>query len=302
MIVRDWREASRDLLAPVYESERRRWLRELRWDAAPIWREVEQARTTWGLPGVLALDDAGQVCGTAFYVCQDQRLEIGGLSADRGEATRALVDAVLEAAYERRARLVRALLFDAAPGLAALLAERGFTTERHLYLSLSIAYAQNSGSGPQAFEPWRADDVPEAAALFRRAYDPATGALFAPGHGQADWERYTRNLIDYAACGVFNAATTRVLREGGRIQAAALVTDIAPGVAHIVQLAVDPALRGRGMGARLLGEACSRLSGRGYSTVTLLVAETNRAARAIYDRAGFRHAADFVAAVKTVAE
>ena len=52
-----------ELLAPVYEAERQRWLRHLQWDPAPAWREVEEARTTWGLPGFLAVDGAGRVHG-----------------------------------------------------------------------------------------------------------------------------------------------------------------------------------------------------------------------------------------------
>ena len=55
MQLEDWRQAPLDQLAPWYESERRRWIRDLRWDPAEAWREVEHARASWGLPGLVAL-------------------------------------------------------------------------------------------------------------------------------------------------------------------------------------------------------------------------------------------------------
>ena len=63
MDLRDWRDAPAELLAPVYEAERQRWLRTLQWDSASSWREVEQARITWGLPGLIAMDGSGAVGG-----------------------------------------------------------------------------------------------------------------------------------------------------------------------------------------------------------------------------------------------
>ena len=42
--------------------------------------------------------------------------------------------------------------------------------------------------------------------------------------------------------------------------------------------------------------ACSRLQQASYQTLTLMVCEKNAAARALYDRNGFRHDATFVAA------
>ena len=59
MILRDWREAPQEMLAPAMEGERDRWLRHLQWDPSAAWRDVEQARTTWGLPGLIAVDASG---------------------------------------------------------------------------------------------------------------------------------------------------------------------------------------------------------------------------------------------------
>ena len=325
MKVTDWRDAPYELLAPIYESERQQWLRQLQWDPASAWHEVERARTTWGLPGLLAVDEAGGVRGTAFFMQEEDRIDIGGLTADHVDATDALIEGVLASALRAGVRVVRAMLFDRAVALRSGLAHRRFEVEPHLYLSRSLSPKAPSGGSiaqrrgahrsshpsgaallnradtrTQAFSTggWCNSDVPAAAALLRRAYDPEAGSLFAPRNEPAEWERYVRNLIAYPGCGTVNAAATRILREGQEIRAIALVTDIAPGAAHLVQLAVDPEARGCGLGATLVEQTCEQLAGQGYNALTLLVAQGNAPARALYDSAGFRHDATFLAATR----
>ncbi len=53
-------------------------------------------------------------------------------------------------------------------------------------------------------------------------------------------------------------------------------------------LAVDPARRGQGIGARLLTETCAFARARGFRAVRLSVVDTNPRARALYEREGFR--------------
>lgn len=57
--------------------------------------------------------------------------------------------------------------------------------------------------------------------------------------------------------------------------------------AEVLTIAVDPEARGRGIGARLLGDLLIRLEGAGATTVHLEVAADNSAARALYATAGF---------------
>ncbi|HEX5213983.1 MAG TPA: GNAT family N-acetyltransferase [Vicinamibacterales bacterium] len=304
MKLRDWRDAPYELLAPVYEAERQRWLRHLQWDPAPVWREVEAARTTWGLPGLLAIDGAGRVRGTTFYVFEEHRVDIGGLTADHVDATDALIGGVLDAARSQQARSVRTMLFDGAVALRSGLTHRGFEVESHLYLSRALAERPIAPAGDQvrasapavAADAWQESDVVATAALLSRAYDRQSGALFAPDNLPEEWERYVRNLTGFAACGTLNSDASRVVRDRDLIRAVALVTEIAPRIAHLVQLAVDPALRRRQVGARLLDDTCACLAASGYKAITLLVSEHNHAARALYDAAGFRHDATFLAA------
>ncbi len=57
--------------------------------------------------------------------------------------------------------------------------------------------------------------------------------------------------------------------------------------AEILTIAVDPALRGEGLGRRLLAEAVARLAAAGATTVWLEVRPSNLAARRMYQAAGF---------------
>jgi ribosomal-protein-alanine N-acetyltransferase len=60
------------------------------------------------------------------------------------------------------------------------------------------------------------------------------------------------------------------------------------GEADVINLAVEPSRRRRGVGARLLGTAVAYCRGRGIPLVWLRVRAGNRAARAFYRRCGFR--------------
>jgi ribosomal protein S18 acetylase RimI-like enzyme len=303
MTLHDWCDAPAEWLAPVYECERQRWIRTLQWDPAPAWREVERARTTWGLPGLLVLDKSKRVRGLAFYVIEDDRLDLAGITADDVSATDLLLDGLLQAARGAGATWIRTLTFDGASSLRSGLKVRGFDVHPHQYLSRSLhpsasrpAGFDRTESNAMAFDTWRDTDIEPMARLLRRAYEPAEAVLFAPHGEPAEWERYVRNLVTHAGCGVLNRHATQSLREGDEIRAAALMTDISPRTAHLVQLAVDPSARGRRMGRSLVDAVCTRLIARDYQAVTLLVSSGNKAARALYDSAGFRPDATFLAA------
>ena len=57
---------------------------------------------------------------------------------------------------------------------------------------------------------------------------------------------------------------------------------------HLANLAVDPAYRNRGWGGQLLGQMLRVAAEQGASCCALEVRSANRAARALYRKAGFR--------------
>jgi ribosomal-protein-alanine N-acetyltransferase len=73
----------------------------------------------------------------------------------------------------------------------------------------------------------------------------------------------------------------------GRSLAGFIMSRLAADEAEILSVAVNPRRRGHGLGRRLLDLHLRRLASLGTRTVFLEVEEDNRAARRLYDRAGF---------------
>lgn len=319
MILRDWCDVPADVLCAAYDGERERWRSLLQWDSAAAWQEIEHARVAWGLPGFVVIDSTGRLRGLVYYLIEHDRIDVGGLISDTEHATEVLLDGIVTVARALQLPTVRGLLLDHAVALPSSLRVRQFGVERHFYLSKPLRSADERATRgqrlwarlterPVPFERaktadgWRSGDVDAAAALLARAYDRDGGRLFAPNNQTGEWQRYVRNLVGHVGCGTVNARLSQVIRDGDDMVALALLTDIAPGIAHLVQLAVDPSARGERLGEALVHRACSLLQEASYQALTLMVSERNRAARALYDRAGFRQDATFLAATLNLPE
>lgn len=79
-----------------------------------------------------------------------------------------------------------------------------------------------------------------------------------------------------------------LVAETGRGIVGYLITREVGGSGEILNLAIAPGSRRRGVGAQLLRAGLAGLGGRGVGEVFLEVRESNHAARALYERAGFR--------------
>ena len=294
--VRDWRDADPADTQVLYAREQEYWVRELAWDAATAWREIEQARVTWGLPGYLAIDGDRALRGWAYYLPEGETVHLGGVVAESREATGALLDACLDSAMRppRPAR-VSCFLPSRAEGFEDALRERGFTCEHYRYLSRPLVAGDDTG----AADPWNTGDLLPAAALLRESYGEE-GKHFAPRGTPEEWEQYVRSLVERPGCGVLEPAVTRVVRNGTRLQALVLATRIAPGTLHLPQVAVHPTRRREGLAQRMVEEACRAAATRGIKQATLLVAESNANARALYEKMGFTDTSAFIAATLVV--
>jgi len=299
MDVRDWRDADAADTQLLYAREQDFWVRELAWDASGSWREIEQARTTWGLPGRLAIDHKRTVRGWSYYMPDGETLHIGGIAADSRDATEALLDEGLRIAAEPP-RPVRVSCFvpERANGFEAALLDRGFSVEHYHYLSRPLTAAPEDVP-PTGAEPWREGDLLPAAELLRTAYGDQ-GRHFAPRGTLTEWEHYTRGLVERPGCGDLEPGLTRVVRDGGTMIALVLTTRVAPKTLHFAQVAVHPARRREGVARRLVEEACRLAQPRAFRQATLLVGEENTAARKLYESMGFEPRARFIAAVKAL--
>jgi ribosomal protein S18 acetylase RimI-like enzyme len=291
MIVRDWRDADPSDTQVLYAREQEYWVRELAWDASTAWREIEQARVTWGLPGFLAIDTDRMVRGWAYFLPEGETVHLGGVVAETPEATKMLIDACLESALRppRPAR-VACFLPIRAEGFEQVLRGRGFACEQYRYLSRTIAKGEDSAEA----EAWTAGDLLPAAALLRDAYGDE-GKHFAPRGTPEEWEQYVRSLVERPGCGVIEPTITRVVRNGSNLQALVLATRIAPGTLHLPQVAVHPSRRREGLARRLVEDACRSAAARGVKQATLLVANSNANARALYEQMGFADTSAFLA-------
>jgi ribosomal protein S18 acetylase RimI-like enzyme len=296
----DWRNASHDIAAGLYAREQRRWLGQLGWDASPSWAIVEQARRDGQLPGLIAFDDQDAVVGWSFFLLREGTLQIGALSSPRADVVRALIDAVLEAPEATLARRYQCFVFPESPAVEVALARRRFQIDRYLYLERPLA---TTSAAPMptpegaAAKParWADDDLTAAVRLMARAYAGSAGArCFAPNGRLDEWGNYLGQLIRTPACGHFAADESFAARSHGQLGAFLIATRVGPATTHVAQVVVDPEMRRRGSAARLLDESAAQAAARGATRQTLLVAESNAPARALYDKLGFSTRATFV--------
>ncbi len=290
-----WAEARPAAMAAVFDAEATRWRDMLAWDTAALWPVLEQARVSGALPGLVLQEADEAVSGWTYAAMRDGELLCGALSAPDAAGTAQLLDGLLALPAAAAASRLVCFAFTAAPDLAPALAARGFQLDPHEYLTRALAAV------PPARRPGRAWDVRDldaTAELFRASY-PASdpGRPFAPHSRPAEWQRYVADLVLGQGCGRFRPSLSiAVPGTGGTLDAAAIVTDLGAGTAHLAQLAVRPGFRGAGLGAAMLASVSASCRAAGFSRLSLLVGASNTTARRLYARAGFTPCAWFVSA------
>lgn len=292
----DWRDIPKDRLVPLYHEEVARWASVLEWDAAGIFAQVELGRRFGHVRGVVAFDDAGTIVGWSFYIVDGHTLQIGGFISGSEECSEALLSAIFDG--ERSSGVTAATFFaySDAPGLAAALRRRGQTVDRYFYLARDLVPAFRYPL--RDARRWRATDMMAAADLMKRAYpEPDEVRPFAPGGERSEWINYVRQLTSGGGCGdLIEESSVSVPLGPDRLSGVALVSRISPSTAHLVQLAIDPSMHGRGLGSALLLAACGAAHRCGLRRMTILVSGKNAIARRLYETAGFEARSSFIAA------
>lgn len=294
--IQDWRVVADDVIQQLCAAERRRWEEALDWNQGSAWAEIERGRQLGTVSGLVTFGADGQPTGWTFYLVHDGALQIGAFAADSQHATTALVEGVFADPASQAARRVTFFAFTDAPGIAAALRARSLTVDRYWYLRRDLV----GRPGAHALDvcEWRMAHVPATAALLQRAFEQHDlSRPFAPEGTDAEWRQYVAGLVTGTGCGrLLPAACCAISTEPDCLSAVALVTRIGPQTAHLAQLAVDPAMRGRHLGATLVEAACRAAARAGCTQLTLLVGGRNHAARALYARAGFEPVASFISA------
>ena len=299
----DWRAVEPPALEPLYRAECARWRAALCWDYAASCEIVEAARRAGTVPGLVARRDDGTVAAWTFFAPYEGVLQVGALVGDGDASCRALLGATLASRDATTVRAISCFLYPQSPQLAVSFAEAGFLVERHFYLGWDLRAGTGARWVPPAGlscgqDPGR--DVAAAATLLRRSYGGSReGSCFAPDGLPHQWEHYVSGLLLSGGCGHYLPGASLDLREaGGELVGITLVSRVSDETAHLSQVAVDPARRGAGLGKALVEESCRMARGAGFQRMTLLVAESNRAALDLYARLGFRGDQAFLHAVR----
>lgn len=293
MILLEWHAAGVETVSRLYAAETERWRRDLHWDIAAQWPLVESARVGRQLPGFIAQSSTGEVLGWSFQVVHRDVLQVGALVADSPATTARLLNAILTSREGRSVRSVMMFGYFDAPGLDACLEPYGLVLERYRYLQKTLAAVPAETTVAQTYDHAKATEITNLLVASYDAVDPLRP--FAKSGHRDEWIEYVAQLTVANGCGRFEPAMSPVSTGAfGGLDGAVLATRIAPGVAHLAQLAVHPIVRGRKLGRQLVARALTAARRHGCDRMTLLVSERNESAGRLYERLGFEDSAAFV--------
>jgi ribosomal protein S18 acetylase RimI-like enzyme len=313
--VLDLRHFSARQLRPLLEREAEVWGERLRWDYRSSTELLLQYLESRILNGFVALDQ-GRVCGYTFCVYEGHKAVIGDAFAaghrtmSDAETTRVLLVHVLEMLRHSPAvdRVESQLLLFNAGEFADLFTGPEFTIYPRLFLECDLRTTIGStgsesllgGSPVLELARWTAHDYPAAGELIYACYvghaDAQINDQYRTLHGSL---RFLHNIVRFPGCGIFEPNFSWMLRDrrNGALVGMVLCSRVSPEVAHITQLCVAPAFRGRGLGRVLLQRSAEALLAAGFDAITLTVTEANDQAVRLYERSGFtlRHRFDAMA-------
>jgi ribosomal protein S18 acetylase RimI-like enzyme len=307
----DLRHFSARQLRPLLDQEAEIWQRRLRWD----YRSSNYLDSRI-LPGFVALD-RGRVCGYTFCVYEGHKAVVGDLYATLDKKldrfapdplsvchtlARHLLE-TLEASPDIHRIEAQLLLFDSGvltPVFQTLNPYRPeFTVFPRLFLEYTLPASRRAAEVAADLEicAWHANFYQPTAELIHAAYaghvDSTINDQYRTLGGSL---RFLHNIVRFPGCGVFDPQSSWILRRrsNNALVAVILCSRVAPDVAHVTQLCVAPAFRGRGLGRLMLDFCMQYMPTRRYRALTLTVSEANTSALRLYTDAGFttRHRFD----------
>jgi ribosomal protein S18 acetylase RimI-like enzyme len=311
--VLDLRHFSARQLRPLLEREAELWRERLHWDYRSSTELLLQYLESRILHGYVALDQ-GRVCGYTFCVYEGHKAVIGDAfasghrSMSDADVTRVLLDHMLDMLRHSPAvdRVESQLLLFDAGEFSDIFTGPEFSLYPRLFLECDLSIAKNAKEAPAAIPQdlvltqWVAHDYQAAGELIYTSYvghaDAAINDQYRSLHGSL---RFLHNIVRFPGCGIFEPNFSWMLRErgSGALVGMILCSRVASDVAHVTQLCVSKAYRGRGIGRALLAKSAHTLLEAGFAALSLTVTESNRQAVKVYERFGFleRHRFDAMA-------
>lgn len=300
--VLDLRHFSAAALRPLLQDQAGIWERRLFWDYSRSVNLLLEYIDGRSLTGYVALR-AGRVAGYSFGVCEASKAVLGDVYAfgegERREnpVSELLLEHLLETLQATPGvdRVESQLLLFPDGALREPFVSRGMYAYPRLFMLCDLAGGPARGWEKEAaaFQPerWQAESYTEAAALIHEAYAGHTDSEINDQYQSVPGaKRFLHNIVHFPGCGVFDPNHSWVHRDPdtGQLQGIVLSSRVKGDAAHITQLCVRRALRGRGIGKALLSHCLTQLAQHGMKTVSLTVTESNEGARNLYVQHGFR--------------
>ena len=297
----DLRHFSAASLRPLLEAEARMWSERLEWDYRASANLLLQYLDSRVLPGYVAIE-GGRISGYVFCVYEDHKAVIGDVFAaprhsevPAAEVETRLLENLIELLQNSPGvnRIESQLLLHPHGTHAAVFRAEGFEIVRRLFLRLDLTNGVHLPATlppEMMIRPWKEEDFNPAAQLISTAY---CGHLDSHINDQyrtvAGSLRFLHNIVRFPGCGFFDPAASRVLVAKGSNELAGvlLCSRVRDDVAHITQLCVANAYRGRGFGRLLIDICADEVRRRDFRALTLTVTEANERALALYHHAGF---------------
>jgi ribosomal protein S18 acetylase RimI-like enzyme len=302
-----WQVRATDL-DPLLEEEVAAWRDALDWDFRPSADLVRRFVDVRALSGY-ALLIGERLAGYCYFVSEDHKGLVGDLFVRARHRTadnehRLLAAVVDHLMRTRRVRRIESQLMLVDSLRARLLP--GFP-HAHTYLrnfmaaDLREARALTPKLVPGIlFDRWSERRQEESAQLIASAY---RGHIDSEINDQyrspAGARRFLFNIVQYPGCGTFfpPASWAAAHADTGRLCGLSLTSMVAPGVGHITQICVSPALKGKGVGYELLRHSLQSLAASGARKASLTVTTANEQAVRLYERVGFHTLRQFPAFV-----
>jgi ribosomal protein S18 acetylase RimI-like enzyme len=296
-------------LEAILEEETRTWRQQLDWDFKPSAGLVRRFVDAQALNG-FALAAGGQLIGYSYFVAEEYKGLIGDLYLNQEFRTLdnenrllgALLDAMMHMARVHRVE-AQLMLLRSAHRRPAPTGSRFQMYDRN-FMVTGLSRVHELAAAPVRHkvlvENWSERRQDEAAQLIAEAY---RGHIDSDINDQyrspAGARRFLFNIVQYPGCGAFYRPASYVASDvdTGHLCGISLCSLVAPDTGHITQICVSPAVKGKGVGYRLLRESLAALAENGCQKVSLTVTAQNVDAVALYERTGFSVARRFPAYV-----
>lgn len=299
----DLRHFSAASLRPLLEAEAQVWSERLEWDYRASANLLLQYLDSRVLPGYVAIEN-GRISGYVFCVYEDHKAVIGDVFAvppHNAEATAAEVEArLLESLIELLQnspgvnRIESQLLLHRHGVHASVFRSNGFSVSKRLFMRLDLTAAPlhrpQALPDELAMRPWKEDDFNAAAHLISASYEGHLDSYINDQYRTAAGSlRFLHNIVRFPGCGFFDPGASRVLVRKGtnELVAVLLCSRVREDVAHVTQLCVINAYRGRGCGRILIDACAEEIKRRDFRALTLTVTEENKPAVRLYHQVGF---------------